>query len=74
LDTAGRLIANGAARSVTVTSPPARRARIARRVGSASAASVALSWSAAMYFTTLLINQGGEVSAKRPLSALRILD
>ena len=34
---AGCVIANGAASSITVASPEARRARIARRVGSASA-------------------------------------
>ena len=38
---AGRLMSNGAARSVTETSPSASRARIARLVGSASAANVA---------------------------------
>jgi hypothetical protein len=40
LEIAGWLIANGAASSVTVASPDASRARIARRVGSASAANV----------------------------------
>src|ERR1043165_9371715 len=44
-DTAGRLMSNGAASSVTAASPAARRARIARRVGSARAAKVWLSWS-----------------------------
>ena len=39
---AGMLISNGSARSVTVASPVDRRARIARRVGSASAANVVL--------------------------------
>ena len=39
------LISNGAASSVTEASPVASRARIARRVGSASAANVALSGS-----------------------------
>ena len=42
-DTAGRLIANGAASSVTVASPRASRSRIARRVGSDRAANVLLS-------------------------------
>ena len=37
---AGWLISNGAASSITVASPLASRARIARRVGSASAANV----------------------------------
>ena len=41
-DTAGMLISNGAASSVTEVSPSASRARIARRVGSASAEKVAL--------------------------------
>jgi hypothetical protein len=43
------LIGNGRANSVTVASPSARRDRIARRVGSASAAKVVVIWSAAMY-------------------------
>ena len=46
-DTAGRLMSNGAASSLTVASPVDSRARIARRVGSASAANVSESWSAA---------------------------
>src|SRR5437867_5000751 len=41
LEMAGWLMAKGLARSVTEASPEARRARIARRVGSASAAKVA---------------------------------
>ena len=44
-ETAGRLMAKGSASSLTGASPSTRRARIARRVGSASAAKVALSWS-----------------------------
>ena len=39
------LMANGSASSVTEVSPSARRARIARRVGSARAEKVALSGS-----------------------------
>ena len=42
---AGKLIGNGAANSPTVASPSARRVKIERRVGSASAAKVKLSWS-----------------------------
>ena len=42
---AGWLSSNGAASSFTEASPPARRARMARRVGSARAAKVTLSWS-----------------------------
>lgn len=42
LETAGELIANGSASSVTELSPKLNRARMARRVGSARAASVAL--------------------------------
>ena len=45
LDTAWLLIVNGSASSATEASPSIRRARIARRVGSARAAKVALSWS-----------------------------
>src|SRR5579862_7027914 len=45
---AGILIANGSASSVTDASPSARRDRIARRVGSASAENVALSASVAV--------------------------
>ena len=43
LEIAGRLMANGSASSETEASPRARRARIARRVGSARAAKVVLS-------------------------------
>ena len=42
LEMAGRLISNGSASSVTDVSPSASRARMARRVGSASAAKVVL--------------------------------
>jgi hypothetical protein len=42
---AGRLIAKGSASSFTVASPSASRVRIERRVGSARAAKVRLSWS-----------------------------
>src|SRR4051812_29924690 len=45
---AGRLIGNGSASSFTVASPSARRVRIARRVGSARAANVSVSWSTAI--------------------------
>src|SRR6185437_658599 len=41
---AGWVIANGSASSITGASPAARRARIARRVGSASAENVASRW------------------------------
>ena len=53
-ETAWTLIENGAASSLTVASPSARRARIARRVGSARAAKVLLSWSTANVFTYLV--------------------
>src|SRR5882672_87023 len=52
LEMAGWLIANGSASSVTDASPEARRARIARRVGSARAANVASSWSELGLFIT----------------------
>ena len=52
---AGMLMSNGSASSVTVASPYDRRARIARRVGSARAANVALRWSVGMLFN-LLVN------------------
>ena len=45
LETACSEIGNGSAISFTVASPCASRARIARRVGSASAANVIVSWS-----------------------------
>ena len=58
-ETPGRLMSNGRASSVTVASPW-RAARIARRVGSARAAKVALSGSACIgigsHFTVRLIN------------------
>ena len=44
-DTVGRRRSNGFASSLTVVSPSASRARMARRVGSASAANVRLSGS-----------------------------
>src|SRR5919201_1089199 len=47
-DTACTLIGNGSASSFTVASPSASRSRIARRVGSARAAKVALSSSTAI--------------------------
>jgi hypothetical protein len=50
------LISKGAARSVTDVSPIASRARMARRVGSASAANVELIWSSIRYSTSLLNN------------------
>jgi hypothetical protein len=49
LEIAGWLMWNGAANSVTVASPDASRARIARRVGSADAANVASSRSGLAY-------------------------
>ena len=53
---AGMLMSNGWASSVTVASPRDRRARIARRVGSASAANVALSGSlSVMAFSRMVI-------------------
>ena len=48
--TAGPLILNGLASSLTVVSPSASRARIARRVGSARAAKVALRRSTAIVY------------------------
>src|SRR5437762_6464820 len=45
LEIAGPLMSNGAESSLTVAGPPVSRARIARRVGSARAANVALSGS-----------------------------
>ena len=52
----GRLMSNGAASSVTVASPWASRARIARRVGSARAAKVALSGSVCMPAFRFVVN------------------
>ena len=54
LEMAGRLISKGSASSVTEVSPSARRARIARRVGSARAAKVVLRWSSILI--NLLVN------------------
>ena len=55
-------MSNGAARSLTDASPLARRARIARRVGSASAANVVLRGSVCcMSITTWLYNLVGTV-------------
>ena len=60
LEIAGRLMAKGSASSVTDFSPEARRARMARRVGSARAAKVVLRISGVsvltFYFTIWLIN------------------
>lgn len=49
LEIAWTLIGNGAASSLTVASPSARRANISRRVGSAKAANVLLNWSSAIF-------------------------
>src|SRR5487761_956355 len=56
LDTAGRLMSNGSASAVTDASPSASRARIARRVGSASAANVVLRRSAAICVLNYFVN------------------
>ncbi len=45
---AGREMSNGSASSVTVASPSLSRAKMARRVGSASAPKIRLSWSVAI--------------------------
>src|SRR5205085_477102 len=52
LETAGRLMSNGSANSVTEAAPVERRARMARRVGSARAAKVTLSLSIGMACST----------------------
>ena len=62
---AGMLIGNGAVSSVTVASPSASRARIARRVGSASAPKITLSRSSVTCLTTLLINEWVKCSHAR---------
>src|SRR3954469_6586769 len=49
LDTACTVIGKGRASSLTVASPPANRPKMARRVGSARAAKVALSWSDSVF-------------------------
>jgi hypothetical protein len=51
LEMAGKLMLNGSASSLTVASPSAKRANIARRVGFANAAKVWLSLS----FSLLII-------------------
>ena len=56
LETAGILILNGLASSPTEHSFESRRARMALRVGSASAAKVTLNRSAGMCLTSRLIN------------------
>src|SRR3989442_13042676 len=60
---AGWLIANGSASSVTEAWPDASRARIARRVGSASAANVA---SRLAVFITDRLYKGGRVGRQAP--------
>src|ERR1700736_3829461 len=64
---AGSVISNGSASSLTVASPSARRARIARRVELASAAKVSLSRSSssiivmvAPYLPEWIIKQSGK--------------
>src|SRR5690606_28619552 len=64
-------MSRGAASSFTVASPCARRARIARRVGSARAAKVRLSWSGAGIWLTsrlisVLVNLDGRPAAVKP--------
>ena len=54
----GAVIRKGSESSLTDSSPCERRARMARRVGSESAANVALRWSGT-YFTHWLISQWG---------------
>ena len=76
MDTAARLISKGAASSVTEVSPEARRARIARRVGSARAANVAESVSVVMGCVLLVFNQSVKYTipgpvVKRPRNLLR---
>jgi hypothetical protein len=56
LEIAGWVMANGSASSITVASPDASLAMMARRVGSASAAKARFSWSVCISFT-LVYNQ-----------------
>src|SRR5690349_9244050 len=65
-ETAGRLMSNGAASSLTEVSPEARRARMARRVGSASAAKVALRRSGVMVYLTDKLNRTGRLVKDPP--------
>src|SRR5215218_2011153 len=63
------LIGNGSASSFTLASPSARRARIARRVGSARAANVLVSWSTAIEYSSdrfikLLVDYGTEATRR----------
>src|SRR5215472_13163565 len=55
LETAGRLIAKGLASSVTEVSPKASRARMARRVGSESAAKAVSSDNLAIQLNNLMV-------------------
>src|SRR5207302_8878781 len=61
LEMPGRLRTNGLASSVTEASPWARRARIARRVGSARAANVTLNRSSVMAFRYLANYLNGRI-------------
>src|SRR5712664_3288326 len=80
-ETAGRLISKGSASFRTEVSPEARRARIARRVGSARAAKVALRRSGDMFLITpyltyrlntsrCLVNRGWQQGLTSKASAL----
>src|SRR4051794_20260074 len=66
LDTAGWLMENGAPSSATDRSPPARLARMARRVGSARAPKTALSWSVGMAVHNLLVMEYVDIERPRP--------
>ena len=69
---AGSVSSNGSASSFTVASPSARRARIARRVGFASAAKVSLSRSSSIVLLTAFhtFREGKSTRRKIPLRRL----
>src|SRR5262249_40321488 len=70
---AGWLISNGSASSITEASPCAKRARMARRVGSARAAKVTSSWREVVCITVWLHNLEGMYSAALALSSPKVL-
>ena len=74
LETAGRLMSNGSASSVTDVSPSASRARIARRVGSARAAKVALRRSGVIRYKPYKLNNYRLNIASRPICQASVVE
>ena len=66
------LISNGWASCVTEASPEIRRARIARRVGSARAAKVVLSWSEVISYLTHRLNTPPQLVCQEEIASIQV--